>query len=72
MVGGCVAVALGLLDVATMGDHRACVSNWLSWFTAVQMDAGALNSKPKAAPASDFARRFSRFLVGEELLGSPE
>ena len=46
MVGGRVAVALGLLDIATMGDHRACVSNWLpfslvfwDWFTAVQMDA---------------------------------
>lgn len=42
MVGGCVDVALGLLDMATMGEHRALLPFSLvfwDWFTAVQMDA---------------------------------
>ena len=81
MVGGSVAVALGLIDMATMGDHRALLPHVLALVhcradgrstLVTSSDRGARNPKPKAAPASDFAWRFGRFLVGEELLGSPE
>ena len=81
VVGGCVAVG----SWSDWHGHHGRPSSFAAFFTHVLglvycradgrstlVTEGPRNPKPKAAPASDFAWRFSRFLVGEELLGSPE